>query len=65
MMIESIAAMAAIQVLLAVANIVNCLWEHDTKTLLPWVLSGLGWFVVVLQMVKQIMEGESHDANRR
>lgn len=58
-MIEAMAVMGIVQCLLSLVNVVNCLWEHDTKTLLPWILSGLGWFVVSLQMLKRIVDGET------
>ena len=59
MIIETIAVMAVLQVLLAAANAVSCLWDHNTRELWPWILSGLGWFVVMLQMIKRIMDGET------
>jgi hypothetical protein len=33
----------AVNILFAVANMVSCIWEHDTKTLLPWTLAGIAW----------------------
>ena len=57
-MIEVMAVMGLFQVIVATVNIVVCIWEHDTRTLLPWMLSFLGWFVVSLQMAKRIMDGE-------
>lgn len=58
-MIEITAVMAIVQVFLAFVNVVTCIWEHDTRQMLPWILSGLGWFVVVVQMLKRILDGES------
>jgi len=54
---EVILVAAVLQMVLAVSNIVSCLWEHDTKTLLPWMFSFLGWFIVGAQMMRRI-EGE-------
>jgi hypothetical protein len=36
--------MVMLNILVATVNIVVCIWEHDTKTLLPWVLGCLAWF---------------------
>jgi hypothetical protein len=32
-----------VNIVASVINMVICIWNHDTQTLLPWVFSALGW----------------------
>ena len=43
----------------SIANIVNCLWEHDTHALAPWVIAFLGWVVAVVQAWIRIAKGDN------
>jgi len=32
-----------VNIVASVINMVICIWNHDTQTLLPWTFSALGW----------------------
>jgi hypothetical protein len=41
-----------------IANIVNCLWEHDTHALAGWAVAFCGWFVALSQLAIRIFNKE-------
>ena len=55
-MIEFLFVCSLMTMIGSIANIVNALWEHDTKNLLPWLCCFAGWFVAFCQISKQILK---------
>ena len=58
-MIEAQAVLAVFTLIGCLVNIVVCIWDHDTRQLLPWCVAFLGWFVAICQLMIRMNKGES------
>ena len=58
-MIEALAIAAIFNGVTCLVNIIACIWEHDTRQLLPWVVALFGWFVALCQLLIRMNNGES------
>jgi hypothetical protein len=43
MMWEAYVLLVLVNVVVALVNVLVCIWEHDTHALMPWVLGLLAW----------------------
>lgn len=47
-----------VNIVIAVVNMVVCIWDHDTHTLLPWVLGALSWTSNFFWGLRRMGEGK-------
>ena len=60
-MIESLVIAAIFSGVTCLVNIIVCIWEHDTRQLLPWFVALCGWFVAFCQLMIRMNKGDSHE----